>query len=942
MKKRLTVIVVLTLIMALCTAIAACGGGNGGDNSDDGASQYGTLTIENVTMKEGEKVTITPVFSKESYKITYSFEGVVVAINGGVITANKAGVVTVTAKTNYHTVTFTVTVTAKDEYGTLAFDNIEVDVGSSTILKPKFSNPDKAEPVTYLFEGNDISIVSGKLTALVPGKTVTVTAKTEHHTATFTVTTKQPYVDYGRLIIPEIDPIKEGNSVKIFVQFSDNKYADDVTFTYDSDAITIDSKYNLTALKGGCEVEVTATTKYHEVKFTVTTLKDYGELVISNMYAWLGYPSPDFYPYFTMPENADEITYEYDQTAIDIDTTTRKITPIKTGVHTVKASTDKITTTFTVTVQEVDTTAEVYQPTATFTNKAKARLNQWSYEGIDNSTTIYIGDSFFDHAEFWQDFNMTHYAGKDALCLGISATKTYHWENWAKDGWLGQIKPKNVAVHIGTNNVSAGDSAENVTSSLQRLFTMLHEKSPSTKYYWFSITHRANVSNNHVRDAVNANMKAWCEGRGYVTYVHTVDQFPNTTLKDGTHLYLEYYKTFVDALDDSGAVIGDLPAERMGLEMSSVGLNKGNYDPATKTFTGTCDLANPNRLAAYMMKDGKFYNGNFMVTGTISFDRTTHPDLEGVQLNDGWAGLFVNDTPHNTWFGTAKAIPIGALLWGKQTAVEVRGYYADVNSAYTKFANYSNKTANFKVIAYDGTIVFDINGKSIYIEDKEAFTNTYFGIVAENADVTATFDFITDDEVIASEITSYDPSLIRDVAFDKTMTIGGAGRTGINYNGETLKRNFILTGKLTITDSDRTQSTTKPHIQLGHGVANDRFLIWDNGGNNQFKVGTPYTVTNSIIYKLETGKPIVIDWKVVVTADDVYYYLDGDLVAVYTNVASSDAFIIGSEWATCTFSDMQAISLVVDGDKYTEALAQYKSVTDVYGKETESKKIRVK
>ncbi len=180
MKKRITLVLFLLVIAAL-TVFVACG--------NDGTTNYGTLTFTDISVTEGSELTIKPIFSDESKteNITYTFEGNNISITDGVVKGLVAPSETVvTAKTSHHSAKFKVTVTP--DYGTLAVDDITLTFAQETLINPIFSKEEYECDINYSFEGNNISIADGLIKGLVPDTQTTVTATTEHHSATFTVT----------------------------------------------------------------------------------------------------------------------------------------------------------------------------------------------------------------------------------------------------------------------------------------------------------------------------------------------------------------------------------------------------------------------------------------------------------------------------------------------------------------------------------------------------------------------------------------------------------------------------------------------------------------------------------------------------------------------------------------------------------------------------------
>ena len=75
---------------------------------------YGTLTIADITTYNGFYAKATPVFSKTSESITYSFDTSKLSVSGNAFTGKSVGTFTVTASTAHLSTTFKVTVKSTD------------------------------------------------------------------------------------------------------------------------------------------------------------------------------------------------------------------------------------------------------------------------------------------------------------------------------------------------------------------------------------------------------------------------------------------------------------------------------------------------------------------------------------------------------------------------------------------------------------------------------------------------------------------------------------------------------------------------------------------------------------------------------------------------------------------------------------------------------------
>lgn len=283
---------------------------------------------------------------------------------------------------------------------------------------------------------------------------------------------------------------------------------------------------------------------------------DRGTLAIDDVFAWVGYPENRVIPVFSKPEFAEGLTYEYNASGIKIDPETNCVTAIKSGRYEIKAKSEHFSAEFVVRVEEVDTSSAKYSA-SNFAAAAENRKAQWDKSGKAGKTTLFIGDSFFDTA-FWSGFYSAEYVDKDALCLGISATTTYDWEEWLS-GWLSETEPKNIVMHIGTNNVyDDGDTIYGGLSAYQRLFLMMHETFPNTHIYWFGVSQRAyDFDKIEKVAAINEGMQKWCEAFDFITYIDTPSKLTTDMLKDQVHPKPECYYVFVDALAKTDIDIED-------------------------------------------------------------------------------------------------------------------------------------------------------------------------------------------------------------------------------------------------------------------------------------------------------------------------------------------------------------------------------------------------
>lgn len=300
---------------------------------------------------------------------------------------------------------------------------------------------------------------------------------------------------------------------------------------------------------------------------------DHGSLSVCDTYAWLSangvdYPATEFVLRYTKtPPAGETLTYEYDKTVIELDERKHTVKALKAGSTTVSVSSEHYSAEFDVVCEVIDRNTpdkayDLYQHAngdlKGWDNRVRAFESEWDYAGVNNSTTVFIGDSFFDQSGFWKSF-YTDYAGKDVLCWGIGSTTTCSWET-ITDTLLNKTAPKNIVMHCGTNNVfDLHQSADTVVSSLERIFTLMHDRMPSAKLYWFNITaryHGGATEGNATTAEINERFAEWAEGRSWLTVLDTRSKLGIYAItSDGVHPNEDGYKIFMDELATSGIKI---------------------------------------------------------------------------------------------------------------------------------------------------------------------------------------------------------------------------------------------------------------------------------------------------------------------------------------------------------------------------------------------------
>ena len=139
--------------------------------------------------------------------------------------------------------------------------------------------------------------------------------------------------------------------------------------------------------------------------------------------------------------------------------------------------------------------------------------------------------------------------------VGIGGSRTTDWKPCVDD-LFGEIAPKNVVIHLGTNDIPSTATSV-ISKNIKELCDTIHKLYPDTKIYYFGITQRSNYMDNV--NSPNALIKAWCESetyKDYVTFIDTSSKFTSNMLKsDGIHMTTSGYALFVQELANAGCII---------------------------------------------------------------------------------------------------------------------------------------------------------------------------------------------------------------------------------------------------------------------------------------------------------------------------------------------------------------------------------------------------
>lgn len=175
---------------------------------------------------------------------------------------------------------------------------------------------------------------------------------------------------------------------------------------------------------------------------------------------------------------------------------------------------------------------------------------------------------------------------------------------------------------------------------------------------------------------------------------------------------------------------------------------------------------------------------------------------------------------------------------------------------------------------------------------------------------------------------------IADITKVQSDKVGSS--TQILYCGTPLSRSFILTGK-----SNVTGTADNGHIEFRFGEkSNSRFLIWNNNSDGIFKITAAYDTGNELIRTLTFDEGLEFDWKLVVTDNDGYLYINNELCVILTEISGSEKNLyVGSEGLDVNFTDMKAITQEKDEAEFDAEIAAMQSVIDIFGNKNSTQTI---
>ena len=170
---------------------------------------------------------------------------------------------------------------------------------------------------------------------------------------------------------------------------------------------------------------------------------------------------------------------------------------------------------------------------------------------------VFIGDSI---TEGWQtEIFEQFYGHRLALNLGVGgdATQGLLWRI-DRGHWPASLRPQSIVVLIGTNNLGAGASAENVAQGIFQIVTRLHQLSPRSRILLLGILPRGATAQDPTRASVarvNRLIAACADGQRVFfadpgsMLVDAVGNLPDWVAYDRLHLSMVGYALMAAAIE---------------------------------------------------------------------------------------------------------------------------------------------------------------------------------------------------------------------------------------------------------------------------------------------------------------------------------------------------------------------------------------------------------
>lgn len=302
--------------------------------------------------------------------------------------------------------------------------------------------------------------------------------------------------------------------------------------------------------------------------------------------------------------------------------------------------------------------------------QADANAEEWNAYGNPGKTTLFIGDSFFSK-KYWDGFYDT-YDGRDVMLAGIAETSALDWQELL-DRYLVNTKPKNLVIHLGTEDIHEdGCTGYQTSENLKKLFEDIHasENLADTHIYYFGVPKCKHADLSDAVDASNDAMKTWCADYDWLTYIEPLS-IEQSQFLDEINLTADGYQLVVDKLAD---IVEIEPAVAVDFDKGNVTNSAANSSIAV----GTYELSGSGTSSTFADYTGtvEYTNGRNGDAGCAIV--TNHQNGPYAAIKNYAFGT--NDFVISTWFNVEDAASLtdssGSYLFGIAHPNETTGFSA--------------------------------------------------------------------------------------------------------------------------------------------------------------------------------------------------------------------------------------------------------------------------
>ncbi len=634
--------------------------------------------------------------------------------------------------------------------------------------------------------------------------------------------------------------------------------------------------------------------------------EDFGTMTLtapSNIYS--NYPGKDVTVAFSKPGYDGTVTY----------TTNNANVFVKDGkIFATGTFASEVTVTVTAATEHHTATATVKVSTYNGEIYAETKLQYYEANIIKEENKggiIFVGDSYFDGYEmssppFWKDFYQD-FAGEKAFLMGLSSSEIHQLEI-VSERIVYPMEPSEIVVHIGHNDMHHGSlTVDQFIARLTALLNEYHTRLPEAKIYYCGVDPKKTGddpgSNRYESSfvkapAVNAAVKALAEANDWLVYVDTPSIFygANGTINknmypssDGSHPSLVAYDLMRLAINEQRGKKADNVINIQKLN-DNTGVNASG-----KTFTDA---------------NGKALTGDYAISGRLVITQLTENNAH-LQFRFG------NDYRFVLWDSNSDGVFGAGYIGG--------GTVSDKTAGVTLYDANDGLVLNWTVIVKEGKAYWYINGKLMQKFDTPKLEYFNIGALMLNAvlyDIKLDVRAENEDAYNEHIAPYYADDVVNVQMYGYSGDINASGKIFTDASGNALTNNYIVKGKLNITEFCKDNA----HLQFRFG-SGYRFLLWDSSNDGVFGAG--YTENNSNVSDKNSDIPLydangglVLDWAVIVNDGVAYWYINGELVKTFAN-PNLQNFRVGALQMNVLFYNIELYVMAEDAEAYNTVVSEY-------------------